>query len=53
MIDSDFCTDPVSYDEEALSDGLRERRNKVGMGKEVNMGLGYKWRSTDVSCDLQ
>ncbi|KIJ12227.1 hypothetical protein PAXINDRAFT_14998 [Paxillus involutus ATCC 200175] len=47
LMDTDFCTDPVSYNEETLSDTLRQRRQNVDMGKGASMGVGYEWRSVD------
>ncbi|KIJ06434.1 hypothetical protein PAXINDRAFT_158730 [Paxillus involutus ATCC 200175] len=47
LIDTDFCTDPVSYDEATLSDTLRQRRQKVDIGKGATIGVGYEWRSVE------
>ena len=49
MIDTDFCSDNVTCDEETLNQDLRDRRNKMGFGRGTRMTLGIRWRSIDVS----
>jgi hypothetical protein len=49
MIDTDFATDVLSYDEDDLSEDTLSWRAKSGAGKGANMAVGLEWRSVDVS----
>ena len=48
MIDTDFCLDPVTCNEDTMDPVLQEHQNKMGFGKGTDMMLDLKWRSTDV-----
>ncbi|KAG2076599.1 hypothetical protein BDR04DRAFT_1003400 [Suillus decipiens] len=45
MIDTDFASDILSYDEGDLSDDKLEWRAKSGAGKGANMTVGLQWQS--------
>lgn len=49
MIDTDFASDILSYDEGDLSEDKLNQRAKSGAGKGANMAVGLEWRSPQVS----
>jgi hypothetical protein len=49
MVDTDFASDPETVLLDELSDGLEERRIKVGVGEKAKIAIGIEWRSPDVS----
>ncbi|KAL4078136.1 hypothetical protein V8B97DRAFT_1914788 [Scleroderma yunnanense] len=47
LIDTDWCSEILSYSEEELSDNSKLCRTRAGVGITANMAVGYKWRSLD------
>jgi len=46
-IDTDFASEPQTCDED-VSDDVKERQAKAGVGKKGKMVVGLEWRSPDV-----
>ena len=49
MIDTDFCSDNLTCDEDDLDTELRDCQNQMGFGKGSEMRIGLWWRSINVS----
>ncbi|KAF8432555.1 hypothetical protein L210DRAFT_3650265 [Boletus edulis BED1] len=47
MIDTDFCSDNLTCDEDDLDNELHNRRNQMGFGRGSEMRKGLWWRSTN------
>ncbi|KAL4073654.1 hypothetical protein J3A83DRAFT_4370952 [Scleroderma citrinum] len=47
LIDTDWCSEILSYSEEELSNNSKLHRTRAGVGITANMAVGYKWRSLD------
>ncbi|KIJ11913.1 hypothetical protein PAXINDRAFT_157126 [Paxillus involutus ATCC 200175] len=47
LVDTDFGSDYLSYDEDNLSDDSKARRQKQSIGKGSRMTIGLRWRTLD------
>jgi hypothetical protein len=50
MLDSDFASEPHSCGpESSISEDLKQRHTKAGLGVAAKMLVGLQWRDPDVS----